>query len=410
MNSGYKNECYGCKACAEVCPKNCVSIAEDSEHFFYPFVNYQECINCHLCEKTCPYGKPLFHDKDQTEVWVGRHVSDEVLLNSSSGGVYTAIYKTLLSEHYIFYGVRWDENFKVIHDSANTEEECKRFRKSKYVLSDTNHVFSRVEDNLRRNEKVCFSGTPCQCAALISFLETKKVSMDALIVVDIICHGAPNQYIFDRYIEEMIGSNEDFCSYSFRFKNKIPYCGKINSRSAELKSPQGESVILDATNDPFLRGYYGRLFYRPSCGSCAFARPQRVSDITIGDAWHIEEVYPEWQSLEGVSLMLLNTEKGKCLFEKLRHQMDLRKMSIEWAVKTNAQLREPTQMHKSREKFFRRIDRSGFKESVDTAMNDNAILCMAKKIKHAMVRPTHRGVELCDVSECRYNHKGTCTL
>ena len=65
----------------------------------------------------------------------------------------------------------------------------------------------------------------------------------------------------------------------------------------------------------------------------------------------------------------------------------------------------------TREKFFRRIDRSGFKESVDTAMNDNAILCMAKKIKHAMVRPTHRGgVELCDVSECRYNHKGTCTL
>lgn len=391
LNSGHKSECYGCKACIEVCPKNCISVSEDNEHFSYPVVDNRECINCHLCEKACPYGKQIFNNKDSCEVWVGRHISNDVIFNSSSGGAYTAIYKTLLSENYIFYGVRWDEGFKVIHDSAQTEEECEKFRKSKYVLSDTNHVFAKIEENLLENEKVCFSGTPCQCAALISFLNTKKVSMDSLTVVDIICHGAPNQYVFDRYIEEKIGRQENYQGYSFRFKNKIPYCGKINSRSAEIKSAQGESLILDATNDSFLKGYYGRLFYRPSCGICAFARPERVSDITIGDAWHIEKSFPEWNSLEGVSLMLLNTQKGKDLFEKFRSFMDVKQMSIEWAVKTNAQLSEPTHMHRGRKKFFRKIDSGGFKDSVDFAMNDNFILSIAKKIKRVIIRPNRGG-------------------
>lgn len=394
LKSGQKDECCGCKVCLEICPKKCISLSEDNEHFLYPVINRQECINCNLCEKVCPHGKHIFNRKEECEVWVGRHISKDVIFNSSSGGAYTAIYKTLLPEHYVFYGVRWTEDFKVVHDVAKTEDGCEKFRKSKYVLSDTNNVFSKIEENLKKREKVCFSGTPCQCAALISFLDLKHIKKDDLVTIDIICHGAPNQYLFDRYIQEKVGAKEKLEGYSFRFKNKIPYCGKINSRSAEIRSPQGESVILDMTNDPFLRGYYGRLFYRPSCGTCTFARPDRVSDITIGDAWHIEQVYPEWNSLEGVSLILLNTEKGKNLFEKLRIQMDVKKMSIEWAVKTNAQLREPTHLHKDRQKFFRKIDSRGFKDSVDSVMNDSIILSIAKKIKRAIVHSNRGGKTL----------------
>jgi len=408
LSSGQKEECCGCKACVEICPKKCISLSEDNEHFPYPIINRQECINCHLCEKVCPKENHIFSKKEECEVWVGRHTSEDIIFNSSSGGAYTAIYKTLLQENYIFYGVRWTEDFKVVHDSAKTEEECERFRKSKYVLSDTNNVFSKVEEDLKRHEKVCFSGTPCQCAALISFLDLKHIKREDLVVIDIICHGGPNQYLFDQYIEGKVGGKGNLEEYSFRFKNKIPFCGKVNSRSAEIISPQGKSDILDITNDAFLRGYYGRLFYRPACGACAFARPERVSDITIGDAWHIEQDYPEWNSLEGVSLMLINTEKGRTLFEKFHDQMEIRKKDIEWAFKTNAQLREPTHMHKGRARFFRMLDGRRFEDAVNRAMDDNTLLRAAKRIKH-MIVPS-RGGEPCSINACPYNQKGTCRL
>lgn len=381
LTSGDKLECCGCKACVEICPQKCISLKEDNEHFIYPVVNKTECTHCNLCEKTCPISSHIFKSSNKSEVWVGRYKSQNVIFDSSSGGAYTAIYKTLLKENYIFYGVRWSENFQVIHDIAKTEQGCENFRKSKYVLSDTNKVFSKIEGHLVNSEKVCFSGTPCQCAALLAYLNSKHIRCDNLIVVDIICHGAPNQYLFDKYISEKIGSKSNITGYIYNFKNKTPYSGKVNSRSAEMISPQGESYILDSQNDPFIKAYYGRLFYRPACGDCRFARPERVSDITIGDAWHIERDYPEWNSLAGVSLILLNSPKGKSLFDDIKKQMEVKKMNIAWAVETNAQLSKPTQMHPKREKFFSLLENNPFEVAVSKSMDGSVFRRVARRIK-----------------------------
>jgi len=415
LTSEIKTECCGCKACVEICLRKCISIVEDSEHFEYPSLDRTKCINCHLCEKVCPISNHTFRNAEECEVWAGKYNSEEVMFGSSSGGAYTAIYKLLLRKKFIFYGVRWSDNFKVIHDIARTEKECERFRKSKYVLSDTKNVFSKIESHLKNSEKVCFSGTPCQCAALLAYLSSKYIDCENLVVVDIICHGAPNQYVFDKYISEKVGGKDNLNGYMFRFKNKIPYCGKTNSRSAELISPQGESIILNAKNDPFLRGYYGRLFYRPSCGSCQFARPERVSDISIGDAWHIERDYPEWNSLAGVSLILLNSQIGKDIFNDIGSQMEVKRMSVSWAVETNAQLREPTQMHPKRNTFFNLIENKSFEAAVTQSMDGSIIRKGARKIKRLAILlfiDTRGGVNQtpCIYSQCIYNEKGSCRL
>lgn len=56
-----KQDCCGCSACIQVCPKQCITMLEDKEGFLYPQVNTYDCIDCHLCEKVCPVlhsGKP----------------------------------------------------------------------------------------------------------------------------------------------------------------------------------------------------------------------------------------------------------------------------------------------------------------------------------------------------------------
>ena len=373
-----KSKCYGCRACQEICPQRCISMVEDAEGFVYPVVNRNKCIECHLCEKTCPQYYSFDRWPFTQHAYVGKYKSEEVCFNSSSGGAFTAIYKIAIKKKYVVYGVRWGDDFKVLHDRASNENECTSFRKSKYIVSDTNGCFQKISHDLTNGQKVLFSGSPCQCAALSMYLKTKKISNRNLVIVDVICHGAPSQKVFDKYLCECKYKDTVF---EFRFKNKIEYCGQVNSRTAQIIFKDGRSKILDSRNDPFLRGYYGRLFYRPSCGSCNFARIERASDLTIGDAWHVEDIYSDMDSLSGVSLIISNSPKGESFVSQITNIMNLREVDIEWAHKANAQLNSPTIMHKGRNVFFDKLDSVGFEKAVKIAMAMSFGKRMLKRLK-----------------------------
>lgn len=402
LDSHNKEECVGCRACADVCPKRCIHMEEDEEGFLYPVIDKNECIKCNLCKNVCPI---KFNDyckiEDQT-AWVGLHRDSEICFQSSSGGAFTAISEILIDRGYRVYGVKWGDNFKVIHDAADTKQECAQFRKSKYVFSDTNHCYNRICDELREHKKILFTGTPCQCAALYKFLAIRKVDKTNLLIVDIICHGAPNQKLFDKYIgESQIGV------FEFRFKNKIPFCGTVNSRSAQVIYLDGTQKIIHAKNDPFMKGYYSRLFYRPSCAKCHFACIERCSDITIGDAWGIEAVYPQYDALSGVSLLLMNSSKGAALLNDIKSQMDIKTVDVQWAQNANAQLNRPTQMHKGRSIFFEQLKYGSFQKAVEKAMR---VPLWRKCIRR--VRALIGGDEklFCTHLDCPLNTSGYCTV
>ena len=50
-----KKDCCGCSACVQKCPKHCISFYEDEEGFLYPRIDTNNCIDCGLCEKVCPF-------------------------------------------------------------------------------------------------------------------------------------------------------------------------------------------------------------------------------------------------------------------------------------------------------------------------------------------------------------------
>ncbi len=354
-----KSNCYGCRACEEICPQKCISMIKDEETFLYPNIDKEKCISCGLCEKVCPINTKEYNNPKYAVSAV--HKQETVVNKSSSGGAFSAICQMFENTDVVIFGALFD-GLKVKH-SFVTDGNYKVFCKSKYVQSDTNGSFSEVKKFLKAGKQVIFSGTPCQVAALKMYLG--NTDREKLILIDLVCHGVPSQKLFDMHIDELIQKNGDVKSYTF--KNKKPLDGKVNSRTAEVIYANGETIIKNVATDAFLKAYYTRLIYRPSCMQCQFAKFDRVSDITIADAWGIEQKYRELDSKKGVSLVIANTEKGLELVRNLDVFMDTYDIDMDFAINTNEQLKQPTQTHKNRAKFFKLIKKNTFEQSVHIA-------------------------------------------
>lgn len=200
INVTNKTECCGCQACAERCPKSCISFREDAEGFLYPQVETTLCINCHLCEKVCPI---INHgiERDPISVYAAINNNEDIRFKSSSGGVFSLLAETIIKQSGVVFGAKWNSGWGVEHDYTDTLEGIKAFRGSKYVQSDINGSYSRVESFLKQGRKVLFTGTPCQIAGLKNFL---KREYDNLILVDFICHGIPSPGVFRQYLNELL--------------------------------------------------------------------------------------------------------------------------------------------------------------------------------------------------------------
>lgn len=386
-------KCSGCKACQEVCPRYAISFIDDKNKFAYPHIDSTKCIECHLCEKVCPSMNPPLNTT-LGKAFYGVHLDAEVVKKSSSGGAFTALYRWAVSQGYIVYGVSWQEHLQAKYERAVTEDECSRFRKSKYICADSNQQFARTGEDLSEGNKVLFSGVPCSCAALLNYLKAKKIPTTNLLLVDVICHGAGSQKLFDNYIfEEEKSRGQKIVSLNFRYKPSSEFCQKLNSKFTKkfirIKYQDGTESVRAIQQDAYLQGYYNRLFYRPSCHTCVFANPYRVTDITLGDAWGIGRVAPPLDPLVGVSLILANTDKGWDVVQHIQEQLPFKEIGIDWAIQANDSLREPISFHKNRDKFFEYLPKFGFKKSVFKATKEP----IKKSVKIWLCRRTPKKVK-----------------
>lgn len=166
-----KEDCCGCTACYNICPKEAIKMEPDREGFLYPKIDQSLCIDCQLCKKVCPViNEKSLKNKIEGDFYLSKHKSEDTLKNSTSGGAFTAISDVFLKEGGIICGVDFDDNFCVVHEMAETKEGRDRFRFSKYVQSRLGDIFPKIKEKLAEGRKVLFSGTPCQCAGLKAFI------------------------------------------------------------------------------------------------------------------------------------------------------------------------------------------------------------------------------------------------
>ena len=228
-----KKNCCGCGACVQRCPKQCVTMQEDSEGFLYPKVDLSVCIDCHLCEKVCPIINQGEGHEPQA-VYAAKNPNEKIRMQSSSGGVFTILAEKILDEGGVVFGAAFNDKWEVEHDFVERKDELAKFRGSKYVQSKIGKSYRNVETFLKEGRKVLFSGTPCQIAGLKKFL---RKDYENLFTVDFICHGVPSPGVFRTYLQEKIniesarqggGKNTVLLSFSPR---RQPQERKIRFRS-----------------------------------------------------------------------------------------------------------------------------------------------------------------------------------
>lgn len=318
-----KTLCTGCGGCVQKCPRSCISMNEDEKGFKYPKVEKDKCIRCNLCDKVCPFNGTLIPKYNPT-VYAARTLNDDILKHSSSGGIFSELCKIVLSRGGVIFGASFNENFEVEHTYIEKFEDIYKLQGSKYVQSDINLSFLEIQKFLKDNRLVLFSGTPCQVSGLLNFLGKEY---DNLVCIDFICHGVPSPLVWRsylNYLEEKTKSNVSHINFrdksnGWRMFNIFFKFDSEETEGSESQQNEKRNLIFkeSVTKNIYLKGFINNLFLRPSCYNCHFKSFKSKSDITLGDCWGIEHVYPELNDNRGYSLVFLNTDIGKHLFDSL---------------------------------------------------------------------------------------------
>ena len=345
VNPKTKSECCGCEACGQVCPKRCIDFSADGEGFLYPKVNLELCVNCGLCERVCPV-------INQTNPILPRSVfaAKSKLLSermaSSSGGIFPLLAKNAIARGGVVFGAAFDENLKVCHSHAETEAQLSAFSGSKYAQSRIGNSFNLAADFLKQGRFVLFSGTPCQISGLKKFFGK---DFENLLAVEIVCHGAPSPKVFGDYISS-VPSVKTIC-----FKDKSTGWKKYSVR---IESADGTTLRQPMRDNLYMQGFLKDLYLRPSCHACPARGGKSGADIILGDFWGVWNYYPKFDDDKGVSLVIVNSEKG----EKYFGELDVEKIetSYEKALRGNPALKVSAKIPKLRGEFWSLYEAEGF--------------------------------------------------
>lgn len=355
-----KQNCTGCMACFQMCPVKCIGVREDDMGDLYPYIDRDVCIACGSCVKVCPeistnWKASLKKANLAYAVW---SLNTNSRSASASGGAATEFYESALNQGYWICGVKYEEEYHVRHSLTKEQKEIFAYRQSKYVYSETGDIYRKIKELLQKDEKVLFISLPCKVAGLYSFLENKWT--ENLLTVDIVCHGTPPYAQLKEHIRKVAMLNSE--KLLFRKENEFLFEVTNNNRIVYSKTGRQDNYLA-----AFLEG----LNYRPSCYNCSYARPQRISDITIGDFWGLGAKIPWNHPYTGsISAVLINTEKGREFWDECSDRFFSEERGVEEAVKGNAQLNHPTPAHPKRAEFETLYKQKGFDEAIQICLKD----------------------------------------
>lgn len=315
-----KKDCTGCGACENLCPENAIHMHVDKEGFCYPAIDDEKCIQCGECLNVCPvFDMPIKGDKGKNiqapKVYAAWSMDQDIRYHSTSGGIFSELALSILKRGGYICGAVYDENQEVKHYITNKVESLEKLRQSKYVQSEMKDIYKKIEDLLKKNETVLFSGTPCQCKGVYNYCKEKGITNSNLYMVDFICRGVNSPKVYRKFLGEL---EDQYGSGVIKvwFKNKTYGWNRF---STKIEFENGENYLKDRYHDTYIRGYIEEnLFIRPSCTVCRFKGLHRVADLTLADFWGVklEEGYMQ-DSDNGTSMVMVHTEHGKRLWDSI---------------------------------------------------------------------------------------------
>ena len=375
-----KQSCCGCSSCVQKCPRQCISLHEDTEGFLYPVVDKGDCINCGLCIKKCPV-----RTEPQWEVPIGcyavwnKNEKDRRL--SASGGVATCFSQYMIkNKNGIVYGVKWDKQLRPVFDKVTSISDIEDLKGSKYVQAYVNFKYKEVDVDLQSGKNVLFIGTPCQIAGLKSFLGK---DYDNLLTCDLLCHGVPSPDYLSGEIKRILGRKIGLATNCrFRGNDKYNYNFSLWNNGKVLYNKR-------AFLSYYFTAFLTSITLRESCYSCRYASERRISDITLGDFIGLGKLYPFTGNAHNASVVVLNTSKGEYFFSEFRNSMQnlyIEKREYEEAVQGGESFRKPVKRNIKRDKFLVLYEKYGWEKAITKVLWKyifrNTLMAELKKLLH----------------------------
>ena len=360
FQTGNASECCGCSACVNACPKQCISFRKNDEGFLYPIKDLNVCIDCGLCENVCPFSDNYTYE---TPLSPGVYAAydKENRSGSSSGGIFYTLAKYAIEERkgWVF-GAAFEGKFQLCHVGVNNMSDLYKLRGSKYLQSDMRNCYHQIRLLLRDGTFVLFVGTPCQVAGLRAFLRNKQY--DNLLLADLVCHGVPPQSLFDEHVKYLVQKhNATLVSYQFR---RLDGWGVWEI--CDFTHPTKSVTLPSYDLSPYLYSFMHAMTYRESCYECKFSKVPRQGDITLADYWGVRNFFPNIDATKGVSLVLVNTEMGRDVWDGLKQSCFCMESNIEDGAQYNGNLVKRSVRPNVREDIYKQIDKYGYRRIAET--------------------------------------------
>jgi acetyltransferase-like isoleucine patch superfamily enzyme/coenzyme F420-reducing hydrogenase beta subunit len=394
-----KRDCCGCNACGDICAHQAISFKTDHEGFWYPEVDLQKCTDCHLCEKVCP----ILHvdelsDNDFTKPKVfGCYHNDIVIrFDSTSGGIFSALAQEMYRQKGYVSGAIYTDTFDVRNFISNDKKDLKRLRSSKYLQSNAEGLYKEIKSLLKAGEKVLACGSPCQMAALRSYLGK---DYDNLLIVDFLCRATNSPKVFHKYLESLEGK---YGSRIIAIKDKNKDYG-WHSLARKITFENGQVYYGEGHVDDYRRGYHMNVYERPSCYNCKFKGLPRISDITLADFWGLKQIDPAMDKDLGTSLVMINSKKGEAFFNQIQSKLICKSYQFSQAVPGNRTAimggTLPYPKGINRDEFFRSLDEMTFEQCAAKFFpyKGNVPLSRKAKIKNVIkpfLRNKHNPIQM----------------
>ena len=315
-----KKYCCGCGVCKIICPKKAIDINLSNDGFYKTSVSEDKCVDCKLCKNICPmFNNHSIEFETLKKIYSFKSKDKKVLSESSSGGFGYELAKKLNSEGYYVCGCSYNNkndgaNHIVIE--PNKLDELKKLQGSKYIQSYTADAIKEVLE-LSKNNKIVFFGTPCQVAGLNNLLKLKGTRKN-VILVDLICHGVPTKYLWNKYLHSRCKINND--KYIVKFRDK-----KYGWRDITLSLTSNNiNYHKNQDKDDFYCFFENIDCYNNCCFDCPF-RTKSSADIRMGDFWG------ERFKLDktGVSMIIPVTQSGISLKDSVSNLGIIEEFDIE---------------------------------------------------------------------------------
>ena len=375
--------CCGCEACVAVCPKQCIKMHEDKKGFLYPEVDLSKCIKCHQCEFVCPVINNEVKTKNNTsklpEAYGVVCNDEDIRKNSSSGGFFKPIALQILKQGGSVYGAAMSKNGHMVqHIQVKDGKELELLMGAKYVQSKIGNIYKKVKQDLEQGKKVLFSGTPCQVEALHFYLGI--LNKDNLYTIDLICHGVPSPGVWKKYLTELM---ENASCVKFRDKT---YGWK--EYALKIVGVNGEQLVEKWNQNIYMQGYLEHLYCRPCCFACKFKGLSRVSDLTLGDFWRIQDfVNTQNEDNKGTSLVFVHSQKGKSLFDMLveTHIIKAIPVDAKEAARSNPMMLESIEVSKKSAVFWKRYLTTKVEDNISKCLKRNVVRRVLGRVKRTLL-------------------------